>query len=112
VKPGQDTVRWLNFKLAVQLNSLTINKKPYQGASRVGELTEAGIGLMIPAKLRKHDLAQIEFSLPDTSELKVSAVLRTINGFRYWFEFVDLKPKQLERIQKTIGTAALAEAKK
>lgn len=109
MSPGQDTVRWLNFKLPVQLVSLSINKKPYQGASRVGELTEEGIGIMVPAKLRKLDVAQIEFTLPSSSEVqKVSAVLRTINGFRYWFQFDSLKPKQRELIQKAIGAAAAA----
>jgi len=106
VSPGQETVRWLNFKLPVQLVSLSINKKPYQGASRVGELTETGIGIMVPAKLRRLDVAHIEFTLPSSAEVqKVTAVLRTATGFRYWFEFDGLKPKQKELIQKAIGAA-------
>src|ERR1051326_865993 len=77
VTPGQETVRWLNFKLDVRLNSITVNNKPYQGASRVGQISETGIGIMIPAKLKKGDKAQLEFTLP-TSEKALQ--VRSVNS--------------------------------
>jgi hypothetical protein len=106
VTPGQETVRWLNFKLDVRLNSITVNNKPYQGASRVGQISETGIGIMIPAKLKKGDKAQLEFTLPTSEKaLQVSAVLRDMAGFRYWFEFVNLSEDHRTRIQKACKAA-------
>lgn len=107
--PGQETVRWLNFKLDVRLNSITVNSKPYQGASRVGQISETGIGIMIPAKLKKGDKAALEFTLPNSEKaLQVSAVLRDMAGFRYWFEFVNLSDDHRARIQKACKSAPTA----
>lgn len=104
--PGQETVRWLKFPLDVRLNSITVNNKPYQGASRVGQISETGIGIMIPAKLRKLDRAVLEFTLPNSEKpLQVNAVLRDSAGFRYWFEFVNLNDEQRTKIQKAVKAA-------
>ena len=101
VNPGQETVRWLKFELDVRLNSISVNTKPYPGGTRVGQLTESGIGLMIPANLKKHDRAVLEFTLPNSEKpLQVNAVLRDRSGFRYWFEFVSLTDEQRAKIQK------------
>jgi PilZ domain-containing protein len=107
--PGQETIRWLKFGLDVKLSSLTINGKPFEGSSRVGQLDATGIGVFIPANLKKHDRGVFTFSLPN-SEGDITANVRFVSrtGFRYWFEFVDLEPKHLERIRNAV---AMAEAK-
>jgi len=108
LNPGQETVRWLKFQLDVRLISITVNSKPYQGTTRVGHISESGIGIMIPANLKKHDLAELEFTLPGISDImRVKAVLRSRTGFRYWFEFVNLSPGQLKEIQKACVSAGI-----
>ena len=104
--PGQETVKWLKFQLDVRLNSITVNNKPYQGTSRVGHITESGIGIMVPANLKKLDRATFEFTLPNSNRvLQVSAVLRDRTGFRYWFEFTGLSDDQRQAIQKACAQA-------
>jgi PilZ domain len=99
--PGQETVRWLNFRLDVRLNSILVNNKPYQGHSRVGQIDERGIGIMIPANLKKGDSAEFQFTLPESAKvLQVKAVLKSRTGFRYWFEFSDLSSAQKEQISR------------
>lgn len=104
--PGSETVKWLKFQLDVQMNSITVNKRPYQGASRVGQLSESGIGIMIPANLKIHDRAVLEFTLPGSNQpLKVQAVLRERSNpsFRYWFDFVDLADDQRKQINVALA---------
>lgn len=108
MNPGQETVRWLKFQLDVRLVSITVNSKPYQGTSRVGHISESGIGIMIPANLKKHDLAVLEFTLPGASAvMQVKAVLRSRTGFRYWFEFQNLSDLQLKEIQRACANAGI-----
>jgi hypothetical protein len=110
MEPGQETVRWLKFSLDVRLGAILVNKKPYEGSSRVGHLDETGIGIFIPANLRKGDVAVLEFSLPNsTNFMKVTAKLATRTGFRYWFVFTDLTPEQQQRIQSACASAKKAE---
>ena len=111
MNPGQETVRWLKFQLDVRLISITVNNKPYQGTTRVGHISESGIGLMIPANLKKNDAAMLEFTLPKSSDvMQVKAVLRSRTGFRYWFEFLNLSPGQLKEIQRACAAAGIPPA--
>ena len=101
MEPGQETVRWLKFSLDVRLGPIVVNRKPYEGSSRVGHLDETGIGIFIPANLRKGDIAALEFTLPNSDQsMKVTAKLATRTGFRYWFVFTDLTPEQQQKIQR------------
>jgi hypothetical protein len=73
----------------------------------VGQVSETGIGLFIPANLRIRDSAEIEFSLPDSSEtIKVKAIVRNRAGFRYMFEFTGLTERQRERIRRVCQLSA------
>src|SRR5437868_7529205 len=104
--PGQETVKWLKFQLDVRLNSITVNNKPYQGTTRVGHITESGIGIMVPANLKTLDRATLEFTLPNSNKvMQVNAVLRDRTGFRYWFEFTALSDDQRLAIQKACAQA-------
>ena len=107
VEPGNETRRWLSFQSNVKVIALAVNGKPYHGNSRVGQVSETGIGLFIPANLRIRDQAEIEFSLPDKAEtLKVKAVVKNRAGFRYMFEFTDLNETQRERIRRVCQLTA------
>lgn len=111
MEPGQETVRWLKFSLDVRLGAIEVNKKPYEGSSRVGHLDGTGIGIFIPANLRKGDVAVLEFTLPNSSTpMKVNAKLATRTGFRYWFLFTDLSAEQQQRIQRACAKAQAADA--
>jgi hypothetical protein len=111
MEPGQETVRWLKFSLDVRLGAIMVNKKPYEGSSRVGHLDETGIGIFIPANLRKGDVAVLEFSLPNSNNfMKVTAKLANRTGFRYWFVFTDLNQEQQQKIQTACAKAQKSEA--
>lgn len=106
-EPGNETRRWLNFQSNVKVIALAVNGKPYQGNSRVGQVSETGIGLFIPANLRIRDHAEIEFTLPNTSEtVKARAVVKNRAGFRYLFEFTDLNEVQREKIRRACQVSA------
>ena len=107
MQPGNETRRWLSFQQNVKVVALTVNGKAYQGNSRVGQVSETGIGLFIPANLRIRDNAEIEFSLPDSKEnIKAKAVVKNRAGFRYLFEFTDLNESQREKIRRACHLSA------
>lgn len=107
MEPGNETRRWLSFQSNVKVVALVVNGKPYQGNSRVGHVSETGIGLFIPANLRIRDNAEIEFSLPDSFEnIKARAIVKNRAGFRYTFEFVALTEGQRERIRRVSQLSA------
>ncbi len=110
MEPGQETVRWLKFSLDVRLGPIVVNRKPYEGSSRVGHLDETGIGIFIPANLKKGDVAVLEFTLPNSEvPMKVTAKLATRTGFRYWFVFTDLSPEQQQKIQRACAALQKTE---
>lgn len=107
VEPGNETRRWLSFQSNVKVLTLSVNGKAYQGNSRVGQVSDTGIGLFIPANLRIRDSAEIEFSLPDSSEtIKTKAIVKNRAGFRYMFEFTGLSERQRERIRRVCQLSA------
>jgi hypothetical protein len=107
VEPGNETRRWLNFQSNVKVINLAVNGKAYHGNSRVGQVSDTGIGLFIPANLRLRDPAAIEFSLPDSAEtIKARAIVKSRAGFRYLFEFIDLSETQREKIRRACQLSA------
>lgn len=107
MEPGNETRRWLSFRSNVKVLTLVVNGKTYHGNSRVGQVSETGIGLFIPANLRIRDNAEIEFSLPDSAEtIKTKAVVKDRAGFRYVFEFANLSELQREKIRRACQLTA------
>jgi len=107
MEPGNETRRWLSFQSNIKVLALAVNGKPYQGNSRVGQFSETGIGLFIPANLRIRDHAEIEFSLPDSAEtIRAKAIVRSRAGFRYLFEFTGLNETQRERLRRVCQLSA------
>src|SRR4051812_20741362 len=110
MEPGQETVRWLKFSLDARRGAMEVKKKLYEGSSGVGHLDETGIGIFIPANLRKGDVAVLEFTLPNSEvSMKVTAKLATRTGFRYWFVFTDLTPEQQQRIHRACAALQKSE---
>jgi hypothetical protein len=100
MEPGQETQRWLSFKLDVKVVGLVINNKEYLGDSRVGTVSPNGIGLFIPANLKLKDVAQISFTLPKSKDvIKAKATVRNRSGFRYLFEFTEMADADREKIR-------------
>jgi len=86
-----------------------INHKEFLGDSRVGTVSPNGIGLFIPANLKLKDIAQIRFTLPNSKDvIQAKACVRSRSGFRYLFEFSDMKDTDREKIR----LACLAEGTK
>jgi hypothetical protein len=110
MEPGQETQRWLSFKLDVKVVGLVINNKEYLGDSRVGTVSPNGIGLFIPANLKLKDIAQIRFTLPSGKDvIHAKACVRNRSGFRYLFEFTEMRDADREKIRVACIATGTAE---
>jgi len=110
MEPGQETQRWLSFKLDVKVVGLIINNKEYLGDSRVGTVSPNGIGLFIPALLKVKDVAEIRFTLPNSKDvIRAKAAVRNRTGFRYLFEFTEMRDPDREKIRIACIAAGTAE---
>ena len=110
MEPGQETQRWLAFKLDVKVVGLVINHKEFLGDSRVGTVSPNGIGLFIPANLKLKDVAQIRFTLPNSKDvIKAKASVRSRSGFRYLFEFSEMADADREKIRIACIAAGTTE---
>jgi len=85
-RSGPDARRQPRFKLAVDI---TINTKTC-GILRGNtvDISEAGISALLKLEVPVGELVELQFTLPD-GPVKVYAVVRQRNAFRYGFQFVE-----------------------
>ena len=92
----QVTLLGLEQRRMMRGRSLNISE-----AGMAGVFVKVG-GIGVPVRL--------EFLVPVTvSPVRVEGIVRSLSGYRYGFEFVDLSPNQREVISKTCRTLALLE---
>jgi PilZ domain len=79
-------------------------KDTFHGRTR--DISETGIGVVIPDSVPTGTLVQLEFAVPGSKEvLLVDAILRHHRGFYNGFEFANVKPG----LQHTINGACTGE---
>jgi c-di-GMP-binding flagellar brake protein YcgR len=75
------------------------DQKPIYGRTR--DLSNKGMGAVIPASLEPGDEVTLEFALnPDEPAMTVTAVVRHRRCFHYGFEFIGLKAGESEAIER------------
>ena len=65
------------------------------------EISEAGFSAMLSQTFEVGDIVEASFRLPNEGRIKVDAVVRGKNLFRYGFEFVSLSAETRQQISNT-----------
>lgn len=74
---------------------------PSRDGGRLANISEGGVAVLTPMEMRVGDTAEIEFKAPNAEgPLRLRAVLRNRNGFRYGFEFLTLSHSQRREIMR------------
>ena len=58
------------------------------------DISEAGIGILLAAELTGGEVVSLRFSLPNSGQWEIRAVLRHRRGYQYGFEFLSLTAEQ------------------
>lgn|GEM_PF-524141 len=90
---GPDQRRWSRHRIDVRLKaSFTQDGKTITTFGRANTLSQGGMGAYIPCSLAIGTNLLLELTFPySTVEVKIKAVVRVCEGFRYGVEFVDLR---------------------
>jgi hypothetical protein len=91
--------RWPRYRIDARLKVLVADTRPAFG--RANNLSFGGMGAYIPCSIPVGQQIVLEVNLPHSpSEVKVKAVVRSADGFRYGLEFVDLPSNVRAIIEK------------
>jgi hypothetical protein len=77
--------------------------KPTCVHGRMRDISEDGMGAVIPCSLYIDEQVTLEFSIEDGHEGTASAIVRHRQGFHYGFDFVSIEPSLREAIAKICG---------
>ncbi len=83
----------------LRVNTLHHGNQPWQHG-RIRDISEAGMGAVIPCSLTVGEQVALEFSLEDGHEGSVTAVVCHRQGFYYGFEFVSIGPSLRKAIAR------------
>jgi hypothetical protein len=103
---GPETRRWVRYKIDVRLRVSFIlsDGKASDAFGRANNLSHGGIEAYIPCSIALGALVQAELTFPEChKEVKVKAVIRTCEGFRYGLELTEISGEVREMIAKTCG---------
>ena len=74
---------------------------------RACDLSEGGISAVLPVRIPIGEVSELQFSLPGVKEpFRARVVVRSVDGFRYGFEFLALTSVQREAIKSVCRTLA------
>jgi PilZ domain len=106
--PGVQLRRWPRYKIDVRLKvSIGEGKDSSAAFGRGNNLSHSGMGAYIPCAIPVGANVLLELKFPySTTEVKVRAVVRSCEGFRYGLEFVDVPADTRAVIEKNCDTAA------
>ncbi len=77
---------------------------------RGNDISDTGMAVFVPQELLLEERVEVEFTLPYSRQpLRVRAVIRNRNGFRYGVEFLTLSTLQREEILKLCKTLTLLQ---
>lgn len=79
--------------------------KPTCVYGRIRDISEDGMGAVIPCSLNTGEQVTLEFSVEDGHEGIVSAIVRHRQGFHYGFDFVSMEPPMRQAIAQLVETA-------
>jgi hypothetical protein len=74
---------------------------------RIIDISEFGLGAVISGSLERGDTVLLEFNT-DVGDLKLSALIRFMHGFRHGFEFTGLSAAESQNLKRTCLSAGAA----
>jgi hypothetical protein len=80
--------------------------KPSFVYGRIRDISEDGLGAVIPCSLNPGEQVTLEFSVEEGHEGSVSAIVRHRQGFHYGFDFVSIDQTLREAINRIVETPA------
>lgn len=103
---GPEVRRWTRHKIDVRLRvSFALSDGRASDAfGRANNLSHGGIEAYIPCSIPLGAAVQAELTFPDChKEVKVKAIIRACEGFRYGLELSEVSGEVREMIVKTCG---------
>ena len=100
--------RWNRHKIDIRLK---VTGKVESGATesifgRGNSMSQGGLGAYIPASINVGTAVDLELTFPYSSnEVKLKAIVRSNEGFRYNLEFIDLSPDLKQIIMESCKSA-------
>jgi hypothetical protein len=94
-----DVRRWSRHKIDVRLKVSAALKDGTTNSvfGRANSLSHGGLGAYIPSSIPVGSTVDLELTFPHSSkEVKLKAVVRSCEGFRYGLEFIDV-PMEIQR---------------
>jgi hypothetical protein len=106
--PSEQPRRWSRHKIDVRLKVSWVeagNRTSTFGRGQI--LSHGGLGAYIPSNIPLGGRVMLEVSFPSAPvEVKVQAVVRSCEGFRYGLEFVDVPAEVRSVINRNCGAAS------
>lgn len=108
---GPDQRRWTRHRIDVRLK---VSFRGEKGVSSVfgrgNTLGQGGMGAYIPAAIPLGETVSIDVTFPySPAEMKLRAIVRNCEGFRYGLEFIDLQEEARRIIMKNCDSSALLQ---
>lgn len=106
--PSEQPRRWPRHKIDVRLKVSWVEAGSRTSTFGRGQiLSHGGLGAYIPTNIPVGGKVMLEVNFPSAFEdVKVQAVVRSCQGFRYGLEFVDVPPEVSSVIQKNCDAAS------
>lgn len=106
-QPAPHERRWARYKIDVRLKvSFPAGGGTGPVFGRGNTLSQGGMGAFIPCSIAIGARVLVEVTFPYSStEVKLEAVVRSCEGFRYGLEFMDVRDQARQIIVKNCGAA-------
>jgi len=100
--------RWTRHSIDLRLKVLLMGNQADSAVfGRANNLSRGGLGAYIPHSIALGSSVLLELSFPDShKDVKVSAVVRSCDGFRYGLEFEHMSFEARAMIEKSCEPAA------
>ncbi|HZU31195.1 MAG TPA: PilZ domain-containing protein [Candidatus Angelobacter sp.] len=110
-EPSPAERRWTRHKIDVRLKiSFPHEGKTDSAFGRANSLSQGGIGAYIPCSIPVGTTVGLELTFPySSSEVRIKAVIRSCDGFRYGLEFEHLSSEAQAAIVKNCGASELLQ---
>ena len=111
VEPGPEMRRWARHKVDVRLKVSFPNEgKTTSAFGRGNSLSPGGIGAYIPCTIPIGTTVSLELTFPySDNEVKLNAIIRSCEGFRYGLEFTQVPEEAQATIIKSCRGSDLVQ---
>jgi hypothetical protein len=83
----------------------TVRGKQATIYGRTIDISEFGLGAVISGFLERGDSVSVEFNT-SAGDLKLTALIRFVHGFRHGFEFIGMSPAESQNLKRACQSAA------